>query len=162
MTRICFSGPNKLRGSGASPSPIAKCSRASKSLYREKGRLSAGIIDEAEGLPSNATYIKHFGSLENAYRLIKYSPKYKFHPVDGSVVLNTHVAKFANEMISAIERAGGTASFDTVRRVLTVNGTLTISVYIARCLRVEPAGYAGRSGVASTSTANGSSRFERI
>ena len=108
-----------------------------KSLSREKGRLSAGIIDEAEDLPNNSTYIKHFGSLNKAYELITYSPKCKFHPVDSSVVLNTHVAKFASEMISAIELRAESASFDTVRRVLTVNGKLTISVYIARCLRAE-------------------------
>jgi DNA invertase Pin-like site-specific DNA recombinase len=108
-----------------------------ESLSREKGRLSAGIIDEAEDLPNNSTYIKHFGSLNKAYELITYSPKCKFHPVDSSVVLNTHVAKFASEMISAIELRGESASFDTVRRVLTVNGKLTISVYIARCLRAE-------------------------
>ena len=82
-----------------------------ESLSREKGRLSAGIIDEAEDLPSNATYIKHFGSLSKAYELIKYSPKCKFHPIDSNVALNTHVAKFASDMISAIERKGGTACF---------------------------------------------------
>lgn len=108
-----------------------------ESLSREKGRLSAGIIDEAEDLPNNSTYIHHFGSLEKAYQLIEYKPKCKFHPVDGSVVLNTHVAKFASEMISAIEREGGSASFDTARRVLTIDGKLTISIYIARCLRAE-------------------------
>jgi DNA invertase Pin-like site-specific DNA recombinase len=108
-----------------------------EALYREKGRLSAGIIDEAEDVPHSTTYILHFGSLNNAYKLIKHNPACKFHPVDGSVVLNTHVASFAAGMISAMERTGGTASFDTARRILTINGKLTVSVYIARCLRAE-------------------------
>ena len=108
-----------------------------EALYREKGRLSANLIDEADDLPSQTTYIHHFGSLKKAYDLIKYKPKYVFHPVDCGVALNTLVARFAGEMTAAIERGGGSASFDTERRVLTVDGKFTIAVYIARCRRTE-------------------------
>ncbi len=107
-----------------------------ESLSRARGRLSAGIIDEAEDLPHSTTYIHHFGSLENAYRLIKYQPKLKFHPVDGSVALNAHVARSASQIIAAVERTGGKANFDSARRIMIVNG-IWISIYIARCLRTE-------------------------
>lgn len=37
-----------------------------------KGKLSSSIIKNAPGLPSPACYIKHFGSIRNAYKLIDY------------------------------------------------------------------------------------------
>lgn len=107
------------------------------SLLREKGRLSAGIIDDADDLPHHTTYIARFGNLRNAYKLIEHNPKCNFHSVDGGIALNAAIAKFANDMITKIEGAGGAANFDKASRILTINGALTISVYIARCLRAE-------------------------
>ena len=37
-----------------------------------KGKLSSSIIKNAPGLPSPACYVKHFGSIRNAYKLIGY------------------------------------------------------------------------------------------
>jgi DNA invertase Pin-like site-specific DNA recombinase len=37
-----------------------------------KGRLSSSIIKKTAGLPSPACYVKHFGSIRNAYKLIDY------------------------------------------------------------------------------------------
>lgn len=107
------------------------------SLLREKGRLSATIIDEADELPNHTTLIARFGSISKAYKLIEYDPTCRFHPVDGSIVLNSTIAGFAEEMIATITAAGGTAQFDRASRVMSINGTFTITVCVARCHRTE-------------------------
>ena len=43
-----------------------------KALYAECGRLSGFIIDQANALPSAATYKSRFGSLTRAYELVGY------------------------------------------------------------------------------------------
>lgn len=37
-----------------------------------KGKLSSSIIKKTPGLPSPACYVKHFGSIRNAYKLVGY------------------------------------------------------------------------------------------
>jgi hypothetical protein len=45
-------------------------------LVKRKGRLCANIINEAAGVPSAMSYIKHFGSLRKAFERIGYkSPR---------------------------------------------------------------------------------------
>ena len=39
-------------------------------LLARKGKLSTNIINDAPGLPSPACYVKHFGSMRGAYKLI--------------------------------------------------------------------------------------------
>jgi DNA invertase Pin-like site-specific DNA recombinase len=106
-------------------------------LLREKGRLSAHIIDQAEDLPHHTTCIARFGSLRNTYKLIEYNPKQKFHPVDSNVATNAAVAMLADGIIAKIEGAGGSAHFDRASRILEINRTLTVSIYVAQCLRAE-------------------------
>jgi DNA invertase Pin-like site-specific DNA recombinase len=47
-------------------------------LLREKGRLSATLIGEADFLPDTGTYIRRFGSLRRAYKLIEHRPRANF------------------------------------------------------------------------------------
>jgi DNA invertase Pin-like site-specific DNA recombinase len=46
--------------------------RLRRTLMKER-RLSPAIIDRTVGLPCTATYMQHFGSLRNVYRLIGYT-----------------------------------------------------------------------------------------
>jgi hypothetical protein len=62
-----------------------------ESLLREKGRLSARLINEADYLPDNSTYALRFGSLRNAYKLISYRPRTNFRYVDRGVFLSAKI-----------------------------------------------------------------------
>ncbi len=104
-------------------------------LLKAKGRLSATLINEADDLPWNCTYIARFGSLRNAYKLIKYRPKGNFKYIDGAKSLTAVIRKLATDIIAKVEETGGSAHFDGTTDVLTVNGKLTISLYVARCRR---------------------------
>ncbi|WOH76449.1 recombinase family protein [Bradyrhizobium sp. NDS-1] len=46
--------------------------RRVRKVLLKKGKLSAKIINQAPTLPHSNTYYKHFGSLQNLYRLIDY------------------------------------------------------------------------------------------
>jgi DNA invertase Pin-like site-specific DNA recombinase len=105
------------------------------SLLREKGQVSRTVIDEAEDLPCHSTYIARFGSLRNAYKQIEYFPKTKFDYIDNGNLLIKKVGILADEVIAKVTAAGGNAIFDPTTDVLTINGKLAISIFIARCRR---------------------------
>ena len=44
-----------------------------RKFLMKKGKLSHAIIDAAPGLPSASTYLVHFGTFRNLYRLIGYT-----------------------------------------------------------------------------------------
>lgn len=48
---------------------------ALKNLLRQRGRLSAHIIDECPNTPCSASYARYFGSLQAAYEAIGYSQR---------------------------------------------------------------------------------------
>jgi DNA invertase Pin-like site-specific DNA recombinase len=103
------------------------------SVLREKGQLSRTVIDESEDLPCHSTYIARFGSLRNAYKQIEYHPKSKFDYIDNGNLLIERVIRLANEIIAKVTGTGGKADFDQTIDVLTINGKLAISIFIARC-----------------------------
>ena len=111
-----------------------------ESLLREKGRLSATLIDESDHLPDNSTYALRFGSLGNAYKLINYRPRTNFGYVDRGVFLAAKIKEAATDLIRLVERGGGSAVFDEAAELLTINGAITVSIYIARCTRIPGGG----------------------
>jgi hypothetical protein len=44
-------------------------------LWRDHGRLTRDIVNESNAVPCDAAYIKQFGGLSYAYKLIGYVPK---------------------------------------------------------------------------------------
>jgi DNA invertase Pin-like site-specific DNA recombinase len=107
------------------------------SLFREKGQLSATLINEADYLPCACSYAARFGSLRKAYKLIQYHPKGNFNYIDSGNSLTATIRKLAAEIIAKVECAGGFANFDDEADILTINGKLTISMYVARCRRTS-------------------------
>src|SRR5205823_5775696 len=44
-----------------------------RKVLMKKGKLNASIIDASDGLPSLSSYLIHFGTLRNLYRLLGYT-----------------------------------------------------------------------------------------
>lgn len=107
---------------------------------REKGHLSAELIDAADYLPDNSTYALRFGSLRNAYRLINYRPRTNFRYIDRGVFLSAKVREVATGLIRLVEQGGGSAVFDEAAEIVTINGSITVSIYNARCTRISGGG----------------------
>lgn len=108
-------------------------------LLASRGTLSGMIIDEMEEMPSSAAYRHRFGSLTRAYQLIGYVPARDYRFVETNRVLRLMHPQVLEETRAEIERLGGTAMLDPRTDLLTVNGELTISIVLARCM-VTPSG----------------------
>nr|WP_283828703.1 recombinase family protein [Bradyrhizobium diazoefficiens] len=101
-------------------------------LLNEHGRLTAETINKAPDLPNSALYTVRFGSLKEAYRLIGYNPatcKY----MDGRRAVVAAIGNIGGDLAERLKNSGVEAEFDQRLRVLTVNDTLTVSIYVARC-----------------------------
>jgi DNA invertase Pin-like site-specific DNA recombinase len=113
-------------------------------LLREKGRLSATLIDDAGFLPESGTYIRRFGSLRRAYKLIEYRPRANFRYIDRGVFIATEMKKVANNLTALAQEAGGSAVFDRTSETITINNNITVSLYIARCAQIPGGGFMWR------------------
>jgi len=103
-------------------------------LWRKRGHLSNDIIIAAKTVPDTSTYIKRFGSLTEAYRLIGFRPKprYCWAAIEARIegIVDGQVAG----ILSNIEKMGGCGNFDHAARLLTVSEKLAVSIGSARCV----------------------------
>jgi DNA invertase Pin-like site-specific DNA recombinase len=67
-----FARAQKIMGERYISIPEEQMLRRLRLLLARKGKLSTSIIKDAPGLPSPACYVKHFGSIRGAYKLIGY------------------------------------------------------------------------------------------
>jgi hypothetical protein len=108
-----------------------------KGLYQKQGWLSGIIIDEAEGMPSSHCYANRFGSLLEAYKLIGYTPATDYSFIE----INRHLRRLHKDMLAnvlgQIEAMGGSVSVDAKTDLLTINGSLSTSVVMARCKQTK-------------------------
>jgi DNA invertase Pin-like site-specific DNA recombinase len=108
-----------------------------RKVLMKKGSLSASIIDTTPSLPCCSTYLKHFGTLRNLYRLIGYNnTKYweDLEAYQGWADLNLGHAALLRE---AFEKAGGRATFDPSIACLRVNDAVSICFGVAKWRKYE-------------------------
>jgi DNA invertase Pin-like site-specific DNA recombinase len=120
----------------------ARCIRASddemldalRNLLRERGSLSAFVIDEAPGVPSSSAYRQRFGSLGRVYRMIGTSPTRDDAYVEINRALRAMFPSIVAQTVDAIERVGGSVQRGNRDGLLLVNQELSINLIIARCV----------------------------
>ena len=103
-----------------------------RATLKRRGRLNTSIIDETVGLPTTPTYRQHFGTLRNAYSLIGYTTKRNCDYIEFSRHWAEVVAKLAQQVAVAIERAGEHLVINGPSGCLLVNGKVGISFRVAR------------------------------
>ena len=108
-------------------------------LLAARGALSGMIIDEVEEMPSSAAYGHRFGSLLKAYRMIGYVPDRDYRYVETNRALRLMHPDILAAATNGIERLGGTVVRDPATDLLMVNGEVSVSIVLARCLST-PAG----------------------
>jgi hypothetical protein len=111
-----------------------------RELREQRGHLSCVIIDNADGMPHSCIYRARFGSLRKAFELIGYDTR-SCNSFDGRRAAVATVGRLQSELAAEIQRSGTYAEFvkpttHRSRAIVTVNKSLTISVYIARCFRI--------------------------
>ncbi|WP_162131263.1 recombinase family protein [Bradyrhizobium yuanmingense] len=104
---------------------------------KKSGRLSKGIIDAAEELPCASLYQLRFGSLRNAYRLIGYKSARDCNYVDSRGERSKIIDDVASDIATRVEALGGQAAFNKKRALLILNGTLNVSLRVARAWKAQ-------------------------
>jgi DNA invertase Pin-like site-specific DNA recombinase len=103
-----------------------------RATLKRRGRLSGAIINETVGLPCTATYMEHFGTLRNAYKLIGYTTKRDCDWIDSGQLWAEVVAKLAHQVAAAIGKAGEQLEINGTADCLLVNDKMGISFRVAR------------------------------
>jgi DNA invertase Pin-like site-specific DNA recombinase len=107
-------------------------------LKEQKGRLSAMIIDEAEGIPPSSLYSRRFGGLLRAYQLIGYIPAHDYRYIEINRRLRLLHNDITNDTISRLESICGQPFIvDPETHLLEINHNLYISIVISRCFRTS-------------------------
>jgi hypothetical protein len=101
-----------------------------KALWRRKGQLSMKIPEESEKTPSWITYARRFGSLMNAYKLIGYDPKPRYHYAETGVKIDAIIRAAANDIVSDLRTIGETVTFLPELYLISA-GSLTMVIAVA-------------------------------
>ena len=107
-------------------------------LVEKHSDVSAHLIDQADGMPSSATYRSRFGTLVQAYCLAGYTPDRDFSYVEINRRLRTLHPTLIDDTVQRLESVGASITPDDSGH-LTVNGEYTAALVLSRCLQT-PAG----------------------
>jgi DNA invertase Pin-like site-specific DNA recombinase len=104
-----------------------------KRLYADAGQLSGVLIDQAEDMPSAATYRSRFGSLSRAYEMIGYRTDRDHERIALNKRLRTLHPEIIERTAAAIADVGGRVQRDPKTDLLRINDELIVSLVLARC-----------------------------
>jgi DNA invertase Pin-like site-specific DNA recombinase len=100
-------------------------------LWHRKGHLSETIITADENLPSCATFIKRFGSILGAYKLVGFDAGPRHRRAENRAKIAEIVHSITCNVQDEIERLGADAvAIDENHRML-INGATTLSLVVA-------------------------------
>jgi len=108
-----------------------------RKVLMKKGSLSAEIIDATPGLPCSCTYLNHFGTLRNLYRLIGYNNTRYWDDLEAYQRWADMNRANGRLLCEAFEKAGARVTFDPSIECLRVNDAVSISFAVAKCRKQE-------------------------
>ncbi len=97
-------------------------------LWKREGRLNSTLINAAKDIPSAVAYRNHFGSLNEAYKLIDYPYPREYAYVNAIGRMRQMRKVLCDEICKKIGAAGGLAEKLAYGGVIRVNGNLKIQV----------------------------------
>jgi DNA invertase Pin-like site-specific DNA recombinase len=106
---------------------------ALRKVLARRGALSTSIIDAAPDCPAASLYHHRFGSLLKSYELIGYQPPKNWQFVTSKKQLASVRTHAIEDLLAAIGRAGGKATYDRECGLVRINEEFTVAVEIARC-----------------------------
>ncbi|MEI9425306.1 recombinase family protein [Mesorhizobium sp. Cs1299R1N1] len=106
---------------------------ALRKVLARRGALSTSIIDAAPDCPAASLYHHRFGSLLKSYELIGYEPPKNWQFITSKQRMASLRAQAIEDLLAAIEVAGGTATHDTKSDVFRINEEFSVAIEIARC-----------------------------
>jgi hypothetical protein len=110
-------------------------------LYKQKGILSAVIIDESADLPSSSAISHRFGGLLRAYRLVGFNPDRDYAFLEINRRLRQMHPAIVQETLDQLTRYGGRVTLKPENGLLTINDELLVSIVLAKCQQTSAASY---------------------
>jgi hypothetical protein len=104
-------------------------------VLMKEGKLRASIINKTIGLPSTATYMRHFGSLRNVYRLIGYTDTKHCRYLDTQRRWVDWSTEHATLLHGQFEKAGCQVTLDESVKCLKLKGIANVCFASARWTR---------------------------
>jgi DNA invertase Pin-like site-specific DNA recombinase len=106
-----------------------------RSLLKRTGRLSAHLIDNAEGLHSSRSYSVRFGGLRGAYKRLGYIPMYDTSFRDVVEAIDAQRAQCLEQISSHLKENGADVELDDVSGTMRINEYFTLRLIVVRCVR---------------------------
>jgi Recombinase len=105
-----------------------------RGLLRISGRLNAGLINQARGMPSSATYCHRFGGLDQAYQQVGWTRIGNLNNVESSRRFKASRRNIISAILQAIKSCGADLQSIDPYGLLAINNEFTASVKVARCV----------------------------
>jgi DNA invertase Pin-like site-specific DNA recombinase len=103
-------------------------------LWRKKGHLSVNVITSAKDVPPVSNYASRFGSLFNAYERIGYKLDPRYNYTGSRTKVEIIINSVVDDVVSNVERLGGSVTYLSELHLLTINQKLTVSIGVATCV----------------------------
>jgi DNA invertase Pin-like site-specific DNA recombinase len=97
-------------------------------LWKRKGTITSKLINAAKDIPSAPAYGKHFGGLNEAYRLIGFPIKHDYAYVHAINMTRKMRKGVYDDICTQIRAAGGTAERTLAPERILINGNITAKV----------------------------------
>lgn len=108
-----------------------------EALFLSKGRLSQALIRAEERMAPCGLYVRRFGSLQKAYKLVGCSPSKDVSYIETKRYLRNLQAELISKAIREIEQAGGSVEEEPLTRWLVINRELTLSLVVVECYQTK-------------------------
>ena len=110
-----------------------------KELLAKHGELSAGLIDNADDLPSSSQYQSRFGSLLRAYQLAGFAPDRDYRYVQVNRHIRALRSPFEDDIVNALRGLGARVERSDDTGELVINGEYSARIVFTRSSQT-PAG----------------------
>jgi DNA invertase Pin-like site-specific DNA recombinase len=104
---------------------------ALRRLWKRKGELNERLINKAKSVPSAVAYQKHFGSLNEAYKVIGYPIPRAYTYVHAITMMRRMRDKLCDEICNQVRTTGATAERRFGPGIIFVNGAVTVQITFA-------------------------------
>jgi DNA invertase Pin-like site-specific DNA recombinase len=104
-----------------------------RQLLAKHGQLTAGLIDEADGMPSSAAVRNRFGSLIDAYRSVGFVPQHNYEFIQVNRRLRALYPNLISQTMLQLEQIGASVTRDEKTDQLLINGAYTAAIVLTRC-----------------------------
>jgi DNA invertase Pin-like site-specific DNA recombinase len=101
-------------------------------LLKARGYLSGELIDDADGLPSSASYRCRFGTLIRAYQLAGYTPDRNMAYIEINRRLRAAHPTLLKDIIEDLTSVGAAVRSDEESELLEINGLYTAAMLLIR------------------------------